>query len=115
MLGALMVSMGGIVGCSTTTKSQAGSAPECTGNLETVPFPQLSEVEICRGTLHQIQGAKAMWALENRKTGTDLCTDVDVFGPDAYMDVKPNCPTGGVYTLGLVESNATCSIVGHEY
>ena len=69
--------------------------------------------ESCIAKLHNIEGAKATWALEHRRSDTDVPTDADLFGPTAYMRQKPQCPQGGVYTIGRVGDRPTCSIPGH--
>jgi hypothetical protein len=61
-----------------------------------------------------IEGAKATWALENRKTTNDVPTDSDLFGRDRYIRKKPQCPKKGVYTLGRVGENPKCSVLGHN-
>ncbi len=66
----------------------------------------------CVGILKQLVGAKATWALELNKTGTDAPLDSDLFGSDKYIREKPTCPSGGVYHLGTVSQNPTCSLGG---
>ena len=65
--------------------------------------------------LRAIEGAKATWALENRKTTNDIPTDADLFGPESYIRDKPRCPAGGVYTLGKAGEKPKCSVRGHNY
>jgi hypothetical protein len=69
--------------------------------------------EHCIAKLRNIDGAKATWALENKKTDADIPTDADLFGPTAYMRQKPQCPQGGVYTIARVGDRPTCSVPGH--
>jgi hypothetical protein len=69
--------------------------------------------ESCIAKLHTIEGAKATWALENKKTDADIPADADLFGPAAYIRQKPQCPQGGVYTIGRVGDRPRCSIPGH--
>ena len=63
----------------------------------------------CINNLRQIDGAKQQWALENKKTDTDLPTSAEVA---AYIknSAYPNCPAGGTYTIGLVNTDPTCSL-----
>jgi hypothetical protein len=67
----------------------------------------------CIANLHQINMAKEMWAMDNRKTGTDEPTQADLVGPGKYLKAFPTCPTGGAYTIGKVETPAQCSQPGH--
>ena len=64
----------------------------------------------CVANLKQLEGAKATWALEFHKTGSDTPTDSDIFGPDNYIRIKSACPQGGIYRLGAVNEKPTCSI-----
>jgi prepilin-type N-terminal cleavage/methylation domain-containing protein len=62
--------------------------------------------------LRQIDGAKQLWATENRKVDSDVPTEADV---GAYLkgNVMPLCPGNGKYTIGAVSANPTCDIPGH--
>lgn len=65
----------------------------------------------CINNLRQMDGAKQQWALENRKSITDVPTEKDVA---AYLkNGIPKCPAGGTYTLGAAGAAPTCSIAGH--
>lgn len=63
----------------------------------------------CRPNLKQIEGVKATWAMENKQPPTAIPTDADIFGPNAYIGMKPVCPLGGTYRLGAVNELPTCS------
>jgi hypothetical protein len=65
----------------------------------------------CINNLRQIDGAKQQWALENRKTITDVPTEKDV--APYLKNAIPKCPGGGTYTLGAAGAAPTCSIPGH--
>ena len=67
----------------------------------------------CINNLRQIEGAKATWALENKKVGTDTPVDSDLFGNTLYIKVKPECPAGGSYTINNVDTKAACGVAGH--
>src|ERR1043165_482113 len=64
---------------------------------------QSSQTNACINNLRQIEGAKATWALENKKIGTDTPQDSDLFGTALYIRQKPGCPANGTYTLGNVD------------
>ncbi len=70
----------------------------------------------CIANLKQIEGAKATWALEFKKTQADMPGDKDLFGSGRYIPVKPNCPQGGSYRIGAVGQKPACSIggAGHQ-
>ena len=74
-----------------------------------------SRASACVMHLRTIDGAKATWALENKKLPTDTPTDADLFGPTNYIREKPACPRFGKYTLGKVGEKARCSVAGHTY
>ena len=69
-----------------------------------------SQKNACIANLKQIQGAKATWALENKKVDTDTPADTDLFGNTQYIRTKPECPGGGTYTLNNVATDPACSL-----
>src|SRR5512145_1384387 len=69
-----------------------------------------SQTSACIANLKQVDGAKATWALEMKKTNTDSPTDGDLFGSTLYIREKPACPAGGVYTLKAVDTKPECNI-----
>jgi prepilin-type N-terminal cleavage/methylation domain-containing protein len=75
-----------------------------------------SQVNACIANLKQMEGAKATWALENKKSSTDTPVDTDLFGPTVYIKDAPACPGGGTYTLGAVQTKTACSLAssGHS-
>src|SRR5881275_3270178 len=73
-----------------------------------------SQKNACIANLKQVDGAKATWALEQKKTSTDTPQDSDLFGDTLYIKTKPACPGGGTYVLGTVTLNVTCSLAGTD-
>lgn len=69
----------------------------------------------CIQNLQKIEAAKQMWATENRKVGTEVPTDDDLFGTTKYIRTKPPCPANGSYTLGIVDDKPACSVASHTY
>jgi len=67
----------------------------------------------CIANLNQIDGAKAFWAAENKKSKTDTPTATDLYGKDAHIPEEPKCPRGGTYVIGSVQQKPRCSIPGH--
>lgn len=66
----------------------------------------------CVANLKMIEGAKATWAIENRKDPDAVPADSDLFGADNSIREKPVCPAGGVYTLNAVNRSPQCSLHG---
>ena len=69
---------------------------------------QSSQRNACMANLKQMDGAKASWALEQKKNNTDLPVDSDLFGSTAYIRDKPACPGGGNYVIGTVATKVYC-------
>jgi prepilin-type N-terminal cleavage/methylation domain-containing protein len=76
---------------------------------------QASQKSACVANLKQIEGAKATWALENKKVGTDTPTDGDLFGATLYIREKPACPASGTYTINNVDTRPACSVAEHTW
>jgi hypothetical protein len=91
----------GILGCASCDRFFI--KPRCA-------YPQRSG---CISNLKMMEGAKAIWALENHKTTNAVPTDADLFGPTLYIREKSPCPGNGTYTLGAVSEKARCSIRDH--
>lgn len=89
------------------------------GLLAAVAIPNLVKArksatkQACINNLKTINGAKAIWALENKKGDSDVPSDADLFGPDRTIATKPGCPGGGTYDLRSVAELPTCSIADH--
>jgi len=65
----------------------------------------------CINQLHQIDGAKQKWALENKKMPDDVPTWDDL---KPYLGQIPVCPEGGTYHINNLKEAPTCSIPGHS-
>ena len=76
---------------------------------------QASQRAACVANLKTMDGAKATWALEQKKTNTDSPTDADLFGNTSYIREKPSCPAGGTYALNDVQTKPTCTIADHTF
>jgi len=74
----------------------------------------VSQRNACIANLKQIEGAKATWAMEQKKTSTDAPTATDLFGPSNYIRDEPYCPANGTYTFDQVQNKATCSLGATE-
>src|SRR6185369_10533637 len=60
-----------------------------------------------------IDGAKVLWAAENKQPITAIPSDEDLFRKGAAIAHKPDCPAGGTYALNAVEEKCTCNIPLH--
>jgi prepilin-type N-terminal cleavage/methylation domain-containing protein len=69
--------------------------------------------QACAMNRKNIDGAKLRWALEHQEPMTAVPSDSDLFGEDAYIDHKPDCPARGTYSLNEVRQKCTCSVVSH--
>ena len=89
------------------------------GVLAAVAVPNLlkarkaSAKTACISNLKAIEGAKAVWALENKKSDADVPSDGDLFGSDKTITRKPDCPGGGTYDIRAVGEKPTCSVAEH--
>lgn len=69
-----------------------------------------SATSSCIANLKQIEGAKATWALENKKENSDVPKDSDLFGQAAYIRERPKCPCDGAYAFEAVGEAPRCSL-----
>ncbi len=69
----------------------------------------------CIANLRAMDGAKATWALENRKMEGETPADSDLFGATKYVRERPACPKGGNYSLNPVGAKPTCSMPDHWF
>ena len=74
----------------------------------------MAMANICINNLRQIDGAKQVWALENKKdeSQTPTTQDLDKYLKRAFKTIS--CPAGGTYTVNPVGQKPTCSIPGHQ-
>lgn len=66
----------------------------------------------CMANLKSIDGAKAQWAMENRKNDGDTVTWADL--SPTYMKAQVACPWGYAYTLQPIGTPPYCPVVGHH-
>lgn len=70
----------------------------------------------CRANLRMVVTAKEQWAMDNRKSGSDVPTAEDLV--TSYIKgasgVMPECPSNGTYSLGNVNTWPVCSIGTNE-
>src|SRR3954468_1663893 len=76
-----------------------------------------SQKNACIANLKQMDGAKATWALENKKNSSVTPPEAELFGSTCYIKDKPACPGGGDYVITAVDAKNTCSLAataGHS-
>ena len=75
-----------------------------------------SQTNACINNMRQIQGAKATWALENKKPGTATPATTELYGTDKYIKVEPKCPanTTTSYTMNTVDEKVACGNITAE-
>ena len=75
-----------------------------------------SQKNACIANLKQIEGAKANWALENKKNSSDTPTEAMLYGATAYIARTPVCPGGGAYTINAIDTPPVCdqAAAGHR-
>ena len=76
---------------------------------------QASQKAACIANLKTMDGAKATWALEQKKNNADVPTDGDLFGATTYIREKPGCPANGTYSLNQVDAKPTCTVTDHAF
>jgi prepilin-type N-terminal cleavage/methylation domain-containing protein len=70
--------------------------------------------QVCIENISQIESAKQQWGLETNHKEGDAPPEGEIFGDNAYIKKKPNCPAGGTYDLKVVGTVTTCTIEGHS-
>jgi prepilin-type N-terminal cleavage/methylation domain-containing protein len=89
------------------------------GVLAAVAIPNLikarksSAKQACIANLKALEGAKVVWALENRKNDADVPGDGDLFGAEKGISRKPECPGAGTYDIRAVAEKPTCTVAEH--
>jgi hypothetical protein len=88
------------------------------GILSAVAIPNFikaraaAQQHACINNLRQIDAAKQMWALENKKSAAETPTKADLM---TYLKNSPFpvCPVGGEYSINSAAKEPECSIAGH--
>jgi hypothetical protein len=81
-----------------------------------IPARSESQRAACVNNLKWIANAKAEWASKNDKSPTDAPSEADLYGINAFIRDRPQCPRGGTYIIGRVADDPTCSFAnkGHR-
>ena len=72
-----------------------------------------SQEQACAINRKNIDAAKLEWAVDHKEPPSAVPGDSDLFGPERYIEHKPDCPARGEYTLGIVAEKCTCSVATH--
>ena len=83
------------------------------GSYVSPPSRRCSPLNACIANLKQIDGAKAIWALEHDKRTNDVPAWSDIIRETNYLSRIPKCPSRGTYTLRSVGEPPACSVPGH--
>jgi prepilin-type N-terminal cleavage/methylation domain-containing protein len=74
---------------------------------------QKAQRQACAMNRKHIDAAKLQWCVEHKQPPTATPPEAGLFGKDAYIEHKPDCPAGGSYDLKTVEEKCTCSLPMH--
>jgi len=69
-----------------------------------------SQKTACIANMKQMDGAKATWAMEMKKSSSATPVATEIFGATLYIREQPGCPGGGTYTLAAVDTKPTCTL-----
>ena len=89
------------------------------GLLASIAIPSIlgsvekARKQACAVNRKNIDGAKLQWSVEHHEPATATPADADLFGENAYIDHKPDCPAGGAYSLNAVREKCACSLPVH--
>jgi prepilin-type N-terminal cleavage/methylation domain-containing protein len=71
-----------------------------------------SRAKACQSNLRMIVSAKEQWAMDNMRSGTDTPTAAELVSNyiKGTSGTLPECPSGGVYSMGTLNTWPSCSI-----
>jgi len=69
-----------------------------------------SQKTACIANMKQIDGAKATWAMEMKKSSSATPAPTELYGPTLYIREVPGCPGGGTYAENAVNVKPTCTL-----
>ena len=71
-----------------------------------------SRTKACIANLRQIDTGKVQYAMDQKLASGAAVAWINLT-PD-YIKSQPSCPAGGTYTIGAIDTNPVCTIVGHS-
>jgi prepilin-type N-terminal cleavage/methylation domain-containing protein len=69
--------------------------------------------QTCKLNRKNIDAAKLRWSLSRNESPTATPPESELFGANAFIEHKPDCPSGGVYSINPVQERCTCSVSLH--
>lgn len=78
-----------------------------------IPARLAAQREACVSNLRAIQAAKTQWAVTNHKQPGDIPTEAQLRGTNRTGIFA--CPRGGLYTIGSVGQDPTCTFSNHGH
>ena len=93
--------------------SEASEQQRKVDELASAAGDEKASRRICIGNLRQLDAAKEMWALDNKKQKGDLPTVADLLPYLGRNQQFPVCPDGGTYDIKAIGEAPTCSVSGH--
>jgi hypothetical protein len=73
---------------------------------------EIAAAKSCISNLRRIDQAKEQFAVQSGKKTGDAVEWSDVV--PTYIKSRPSCPLAPTYTIGLIGTNPTCPVVGHD-
>lgn len=89
------------------------------GLLAAIAIPNINEAvatsraQACLLNRKSIDAAKVRWSVANNQPLDATPPEQELFGRDALIEHKPNCPAGGAYAINAVQERCTCNVVKH--
>ena len=68
-----------------------------------------SRTKACVANLKQIQSAKEQFTMDTNLATGGTIASTDLYGAGKYIPTEPSCPSGGAYTIGVLDTNPVCS------
>src|SRR5262245_21861275 len=81
-----------------------------------IPVKTASQRAACISNLKALQDAKIEWARVNGKLSADIPDERELFGTNRFLLRRPECPRGGIYSVGAVGQNPAYNLYnkGHR-
>ena len=74
-----------------------------------IPARPAAQRNACIFNLRAIQDAKTQWSSANAKLPGDIPTEADLYSTNGVLRHASGCPRDGIYTIGTVGQNPTCT------
>ena len=74
---------------------------------------ETSQKRACAANLRLSELAKEQCSMEKKLSTSYMLTEDDLV--PVYIKSLPECPNGGIYAIGSVDIDSTCSAPGHRF